>query len=150
MKGYSSMFARLLANSEESETQSWQGTPCWCWTSHTQVRGYGRLTKRVPGRKHPVKVSAHREMAQIVAEIVLGRPLTDDETVDHGCVNTGCIQYAHFRLASNADNVADMRARYTGKPRKPLPLLVDPEEWVIPDLIRALPQRRGEEQPCPF
>ncbi len=143
---YPSMFARLLANSEESETQFYEGTPCWNWKSNKQVRGYGRLTKRIPGRPKPVKVMAHREMAEIVIE----RPLTDDETIDHGCVNTGCIHYLHFRLASNADNVADMRARYSGKPRKPLVPLIDLKLYAVDPFIRALPCRRDQEQPCPF
>ena len=103
---YDSLFTRLVANSQVPEGQS-EDTGCWVWTGNTDHKGYGRVTVRRPGAGH-TKVRAHRAMM----EIVLGRPLhPDDETVEHLCYCTGCINPDHLTTLSRSENSKAMQAR---------------------------------------
>src|SRR5690349_11142899 len=95
-RSHPSMFARLLANSIESTVHFFEGTPCWEWTGYRTRRGwYPRVAVRVPGKKAPVGLAAHR----VMAEIVLGRPLDpDEETIEHRCETSWCINFLHLGL----------------------------------------------------
>lgn len=147
---YPSLFLRLLANSIESDDYFFQGSPCWEWTGYRQRRGYGRFSMRMQSCKHPVTISAHRAMAQVV----LDRPLDSVmETIEHACEIPWCINPWHFKLCTRADNTADMRARVNGKPRKQFEMMLDRELWAGFDaLVRMLPRLKSTvvEEPCPF
>lgn len=144
---YPSLFARLLANSCESDVYFFEGTPCWEFQG-PKVRGYGRLTIRVPGKKNPQGFAVHR----VMAELVLGRTICPvEETVEHRCEIPWCINYWHFALCSNRDNAADMRARITKGQRKLFKPLVDPALYYCDPFERSLPQLRAHNvEEIPF
>lgn len=120
---YESMLHRLIANTEEPQNDQ----ACWVWTGGCCTRGYGKLNKRVDGRH--VTIRAHREMQQQVdgefievhlddedpfGPIVLlpAPPLhPDEQTIDHLCWNTQCINPDHFEVVTRVENSVRMRAR---------------------------------------
>ena len=142
---YASLFERLLANSVESETHSYNGTPCRCWTGATDRRGeYGRVNVRV-GDRRCVTRAVHR----VIAELILGRPLDPErETIQHGCDNPPCISWLHFEIATRVDNSRDSQNRRRGLPRQMFKPLVDPELFDVDPLMwcKPLPRAAG----CPF
>jgi hypothetical protein len=79
---------------------------CWLWTGTRHRQGYGLLT--VGGR--PLK--AHRASFMLAN----GHMLTDMRVL-HTCDNPPCVNPAHLRLGTQADNVADMVAK--GRHRAP-------------------------------
>ena len=149
---YEGLFQRLLARSSESDVYSYEGTPCWEWNGARLRRGgYGRISIWRPEKKCMQGYAVHR----IMAFLVLGRQLDPDlETLEHACEITWCINPLHLKIATRADNAADMRARVTGRhPRKVFKPLVDPELYVVDRFIRSLPVLRSsllENSECPF
>lgn len=119
---YESMLHRLIANSEAEEDQP---CACWNWTSRLHTKGYGRLNAWRDGKV--VTLLAHREMHRVVngeyTEIHLDddpfgpflmiptTPLGYDETIDHLCWNTQCINPDHFEVVTRVENSVRMRAR---------------------------------------
>lgn len=104
---YDSLFERLVANTVIPDDQL-ESTGCWLWTGNVDSKGYGRLSVRRPGKASPVGVRAHR----LMKEIMEGRPLhPDDETVEHRCQVTSCINPDHTILLTRAENTADMQRR---------------------------------------
>lgn len=111
---YDSMFTRLLANSEEPESS----TGCWLWSSFTDPKGYGKLNMRIDG-KH-VKAYAHREMEHSMRGdieihlddedpfgpiiVIPAARMSYDETIDHLCWNTQCINPDHFEVVTRSEN----------------------------------------------
>jgi hypothetical protein len=141
---YTSLFARLLANSQENER-----TGCWEWAGYRKRRGgYGYLTLRVDGK--PRGCIAHRAMA----EAVLGRKLhVDGETLEHDCTITWCVNPWHLKLATRAANTLDMNNRRHGRSRVIFKPLLDPAVWLPLDPFapRCFPRRRTAElEEIPF
>lgn len=142
---YPSLFLRLLANSVESELYAFEGSPCWEYTGHKVRWGYGRIAMRVPGKPNPQGIAVHR----LMAELVVGRKLCpSNETIEHLCEITWCINPMHFGICTAVENVSDMHARRNGRPRKKFRRLVDPATHSIPYLVRALPVPHSLT--CPF
>lgn len=103
---YATLYLRLVAHCALAEGQNENG--CWVWTGTKDRAGYGRLAIRKPGKANPTGVRAHRLMMQLT----LGRDLhPDDETVEHECHCTSCINPDHLTLMTRAKNTAAMRAR---------------------------------------
>lgn len=75
---------------------------CWLWKGSVQ-RNYGAVT--IPLTRRTVK--AHR----LAWEIVNGRPVPPRAYVLHSCDTPLCVNPAHLRLGTPADNVRDMHAR---------------------------------------
>lgn len=73
---------------------------CWIWTGATNGRGYGAV--RLDGRI----IGAHRASY----ERAYG-PLLEGSVVRHVCDTALCINPAHLKAGSQADNVRDMDAR---------------------------------------
>ena len=107
---YATIYERLVANTEIPAEQS-EATGCWVWTGTKDRAGYGRMAVRKAGRKNPTGVRAHRAMMTSM----LGRELhPDDETVEHLCACTSCVNPDHLVLLTRAENTAAMRRRVLG------------------------------------
>lgn len=75
---------------------------CWDWTGKKFTNGYGSLTYR--GRD----LLAHR----VVYELSNGL-IPEGALIDHRCINPGCVNPKHLRLATqkqNSENLADHRS----------------------------------------
>lgn len=100
MPRYSSLYERLLANSKIPEGQS-ENTGCWQWTGRTDGKRwpYGRINIIVNG-KHTTK-APHR----LMEELLIGRKIDpEEETIDHLCFNTLCINPDHWDLTDRVEN----------------------------------------------
>lgn len=71
--------------------------------------GYGRFNIRVDGKQRGVL--AHRAS---LADY-LGRPLRDDERVLHSCDTPRCVNPAHLRVGTHAENMRDMALKGRGR-----------------------------------
>lgn len=72
---------------------------CWEWDGSRDHNGYGRLNS--PGKTGPV-LKAHR----VSYELHHG-PLTPELDVLHSCDNPPCVNPAHLRTGTAADNAQD-------------------------------------------
>jgi hypothetical protein len=79
----------------------WIGDECWEWRGcRNRLGGYGRLS--IDGQR----VLAHR----VAWEMEQG-PVPDGIRVLHRCDNPPCVRPDHLFLGTQADNIADMRAK---------------------------------------
>ena len=76
---------------------------CWLWTAALTSTGYGAL--RPEGQRVGPVVKAHRYSAELAGLDIEGRHVL------HSCDNPPCVNPAHLRPGTDADNVADMVAR---------------------------------------
>jgi len=90
--------------SETRESRFWskvrKGDGCWEWADSIDTSGYGRIKV---GSKY---IAAHR----FAWEVTHG-PIYSWDLVLHSCDRRNCVRPDHLRLGSQAQNMADMRAR---------------------------------------
>lgn len=89
-------------------------TGCWIWIASCESAGYGRLDC-LPRDERKGHWLAHR----LSYELYIG-PIPEGLVVRHICNNPPCVNPAHLRLGTSADNVADMHKAKRGRGgRKP-------------------------------
>jgi predicted XRE-type DNA-binding protein len=84
---------------------------CWLWTGAVEVAGYGKLYigRNATGTARFVK--AHRYSWELAHE----RAIPDGLYTLHSCDTPRCVNPAHLRVGTNADNIADRADRKRGK-----------------------------------
>lgn len=141
---YGSLFARLVANSVESDEYRFRGRPCRCW--HGPMSGsYGRINVWENGR------TLTRQVHRVMAELALGFKLDPEITIQHACDIPWCIDWFHFDVATRVENTQDMQNKRRRLPRKVFKPLIDPQLYDYDVFEFALPVlRTTEAAECPF
>ena len=80
---------------------------CWPWTGYREPHGYGRINRLGE------RVLAHRA----VYEELVG-PIPDGADILHDCDNVACVNPAHLRPGSHAENMNDMVKRGRSQNKK--------------------------------
>lgn len=108
-KTYASLADRIIANSALSETQHYDGTPCWNWTGSTKRNRsgmlYGRMNFRYksgPRKGKVYSMTAHRASVKAFHK---GKRITPKTVVMHLCNNSLCVNPAHVRGGTQIQNV---------------------------------------------
>lgn len=96
------MIHRFFSKVEVTET-------CWLWQGGCSDNGYGMISR---GGRQAGVISTHRYSY----EIYFG-DIPDDHVVMHTCDNRRCVNPAHLKLGSVADNNQDMAAKGRGRGR---------------------------------
>lgn len=135
---YASLYERLVANTVVDEQHG-----CWIWTGPVDNH-YPRVTVRLPGVPHPVKVQAHRAML----ELSTGYYFPFDEAGHYRCFNPLCIHPDHLRIETPAENLSTRRG-YAPCEGRWIPVLFPTPERLMDESINW--DRPTEESvTCPF
>lgn len=84
---------------------------CWNWVGGVNAKGYGVIAGEVNGKRYVKKgqqMLAHRVSWLIFKGEIPESDSAHGTVVMHGCDNPRCVNPAHLKLGSQADNVKDM------------------------------------------
>lgn len=109
---------------------------CWLWTGSQDANGYGQLW-----------IDGRRERATHLALAFDGRPVPVGMKALHHCDNPPCVRPTHLFIGTQADNMADMRAKGRGHlPVRERQEVCKRGHAMTPDnVIVAKPPRHGRE-----
>jgi len=139
---YIDNYHRLVANTVEDEDG------CWIWTGQTR-RGYPRMSMRVPGRRSPIQVAAHR----VMLEEWTGFYFPFDEGGHYRCFKPLCIRPHCLRVETKAENLSGRRGYAEAKGRWIPVLFPTPARIEAEEIDAALEQAPGLSlpgDPIPF
>jgi hypothetical protein len=95
---------------------------CWIWTAGISSTGHGSFrAASLPGRSRRGTVPAHLFAYQLEHGVIprLGWSGADDPCLCHRCDEAGCVNPAHLRLGTTAENRAEWAQRHRN-PHGPL------------------------------
>lgn len=79
---------------------------CWLWARRINNSGYGVMSIRIEGYRHPVKFFVHR-----VSYAVFKRTPAEGRVIAHSirCVNPSCCNPEHLRATTQSANERDKK-----------------------------------------
>lgn len=104
---------------------------CWPWTGCLTSTGYGAL--RPAGKRTGAVVKAHRYSAELAGMDIEGMHVL------HSCDNPACVNPAHLRPGTDADNMADAvkRNRLPRGEARPTARITEIQAYAIRELVRS-------------